>query len=189
MGFEGSWRRRIFAALPSRSHSRGSTGVSLAQSCGLLHAVPDTLLVARLPEADSLQAGVVRGAERLMRSTCREVEGSSPCRPATLSSTGVPPTRYWRAQSTFDPDLLSLARRAETYRTVSLARQYHTKLLPVCAPFLIVTAGESHYRRLLIRVRNSAVSGNMLLTARSILNGGQCRSFAFDAPFAERIRR
>jgi CPA2 family monovalent cation:H+ antiporter-2 len=159
----------------------------------IVHAVPEALLVARLPGSeDSIQAGVVRGAERLMRSTCREVERKFSVSPGHAVVYGRASHAILEAQSTFDPDLLVIGAKGESNAGPSRSLGGTTlKLLHRCAvPILIVRLpAESHYRRLLIGLGNSAVSGNVLTTARSILNGARCLVVhAFDAPFAERVR-
>jgi len=191
--------RRILAATDFSPRSRRAVAraAHLARQFGadlrIVHAVPDALLVARLPGSEeSIQAAVVRGAERLMHSTCREVERKFSVSPGHAVVYGRASQAILEAQSTFDPDLLVIGAKGESNAGPARSLGGTTlKLLHRCAvPVLIVRLpAESHYLRLLIGVGDSAVSGRVLTTARSLLDGARCLVVhAFDAPFAKRIR-
>jgi len=139
-----------------------------------------------------LQSGIVRGVERTLRSICREVERKFSIAPSQAVVYGRASHAILEAQSAYRPDLLVVGAQGESESgpARSLGGTTLKLLRHSTVPMLVVRRlADNHYRRVLIGVGDSALSGDVLAAARLILGSGHgVVVHAFDAPLAKRVK-
>jgi len=139
----------------------------------------------------SIQAGIVRGAERSLEVIGHDVQKKYSVSPSWTVIYGRASLAILEAQSAFSADLLVIGAQGETepgpMRTLGGTT---LKVLPACTvPLLVVRlAVADHYRRLMIALDGSPESGNVLAAARPFVGGAHCFVVhAFDVPIVRRL--
>jgi nucleotide-binding universal stress UspA family protein len=192
--------KKILAATDFSLRSRHAIdrAAHLARQLGaelrIVHAVPDLLRFNRKPDRQqSIQAGIVRGAERTLESIVQDVLKNHAISPSWTLIYGHASAAILEARAAFSADLLVIGAQGETEPGPMHALGGTTlKVLPACTvPLLIVRQPVAdQYRRTMVAVGDIARSGNVLAAARSFV-GGAAHCFivhAFDAPFAKRFQ-
>ena len=190
--------KKILAATDFSPRSRHAVerAAHLAHQFGaelrIVHVVPDLLRFDRHPDRpQSIQAGIVRGAERSLEVIGHDVQKKYSVSPSWTVIYGRASLAILEAQSAFSADLLVIGAQGETepgpMRTLGGTT---LKVLPACTvPLLVVRLPVAdHYRRLMIALDGSPESGNVLAAARPFVGGAHCFVVhAFDVPFVRRL--